>query len=591
MKYYRSTNKHGSKDAVTALLSQLQPHRRWQLSLIVLLMIVGGLAEIVSLGLIVPFLAFLIDPLEALQIELVATVSSIFGPADPNSLRLWFTLLFVAAAVVSGVMRFLVVLVNTRVTFSICHEMGVDVYRRVIYQPYTVHVSRNSSEVLGVLGKVEAVAHIIIGLLNGISGLLISISIIATLFIVNPSFTALTLVALGGAYAVVMIFVKKRLEKDSLIISEAMNDRFKVTQEALGSIRDILLSHGQEYFARLHKKMDWAYTRATGNQHIIGPSPKFIVEALGVLIIAIFAYSAVMSTGGFNTIIPTLGAMALGAQRMLPNLHLIYLGIANLKGREQLVYDVVELLEQPSNEQQLEDLDPLIFAKQIDLENVSFRYQEDSPTILEELNFSITKGQKIGFSGPTGSGKSTAIDLLMGLLTPSAGQISVDGKPLTEKTRLQWQKNISHVPQDLYLTDSSFAENIAFCKMPDDIDLQRVEEAAKIAHIHDFITDKPKGYQSLLGERGIQLSGGQRQRVGIARAMYRKASVIVLDEATSALDTEMEAAVMSSIENIDRNVTIIMIAHRISTLKNCDFVYQLEHGRIINTNQMRAAEI
>ena len=591
MKYYRSTNKHGSKDAVTALLSQLQPHRRWQLSLIVLLMIVGGLAEIVSLGLIVPFLAFLIDPLEALQIELVATVSSIFGPTDPNSLRLWFTLLFVVAAVVSGAMRFLVVWVNTRVTFSICHEMGVDVYRRVIYQPYTVHVSRNSSEVLGVLGKVEAVAHIIIGLLNGISGLLISISIIATLFIVNPSFTALTLVALGGAYAVVMIFVKKRLEKDSLIISEAINDRFKVTQEALGSIRDILLSHGQEYFARLHKKMDWAYTRATGNQQIIGPSPKFIVEALGVLIIAIFAYSAVISTGGFNTIIPTLGAMALGAQRMLPNLHLIYLGIANLKGREQLIHDVLELLEQPSNEQQLEDLDPLIFAKQIDLENVSFRYQEDSPTILEELNFSITKGQKIGFSGPTGSGKSTAIDLLMGLLTPSAGQISVDGKPLTEKTRLQWQKNIAHVPQDLYLTDSSFAENIAFCKMPDDIDLQRVEEAAKIAHIHDFITDKPKGYQSLLGERGIQLSGGQRQRVGIARAMYRKASVIVLDEATSALDTEMEAAVMSSIENIDRNVTIIMIAHRISTLKNCDFVYQLEHGRIINTNQMRAAEI
>jgi ATP-binding cassette subfamily B protein len=407
--------------------------------------------------------------------------------------------------------------------------------------------------------------------------------------IINPVFTAFTIIVLGGVYAVVMLLVKKRLEMNAEIISQTMNDRFKVTQEALGSIRDILLSHGQEYFSNLFNKTNWKYTTARASNLIIGPTPRFIVEALGVLLIAGFAYFAVMSTDGLNIMIPTLGAMALGAQRLLPNLQLIYIGVTNLKGQEQLIFDVVELLDQPTDEEYLSDLDPLMFENQIVFENVSFQFQDDSPVVLKGLSFSIAKGQRIGFAGPTGSGKSTTIDLLMGLLLPSIGEISVDEIPLTGKARLQWQKNIAHVPQDLYLMDASFAENIAFCKAPDDIDLQRVEKVAKLAHIHDFIAEKPKGYQSLLGERGVQLSGGQRQRVGIARALYRRASVIVLDEATSALDTEMETAVMSSIEKIDRNITIIMIAHRISTLKNCDLIYQLGHGSI--TNKMEAASI
>ena len=581
--------KYKSTHAVKALFYQLPSPRRWQLVLLILLMLVGGFSEVVSLGLIVPFLAFLIDPQEALQLTLVAQMANIFNSADPNDLRWNFTVLFMAAAVVSGVMRFVIIWINTRTTFSIGHEIGVEVYRRVIYQSYAVHVSRNSSEIIGAINKVEPITHILIGLLNGMSALLISLSIVATLIIINPVFTAFTIIALGGVYAVVMLFVKRRLEMNAEIISQSMNNRFKVTQEALGSIRDILLSHGQQYFSNLFNKTNWEYTAARASNLIIGPSPRFIVEALGVLLIASFAYFAVMSTDGLNTMIPTLGAMALGAQRLLPNLQLIYIGVTNLKGQEQLIFDVGELLDLPTDEEYLSDLDPLIFENQIVFENVSFQFQDDAPEVLKGLSFSIAKGQRIGFAGPTGSGKSTTIDLLMGLLTPSTGEIFVDERPLTGKARLQWQKNIAHVPQDLYLMDASFAENIAFCKAPDDIDLKRVEKAAKLAHIHDFIAEKPKGYQSLLGERGVQLSGGQRQRVGIARALYRRASVIVLDEATSALDTEMETAVMSSIENIDRNITIIMIAHRISTLKNCDFVYRMGHGSI--TNKMEAASI
>ena len=577
--------KYISTGAVQAMLSQLQPRRRWQLVLLVLLMLVGGFAEVVSIGLVVPFLGFLIDPAEALQITLVARMANIFDLADPNDLRWNFTVLFIVAAVVSGVMRFVVIWVNTRVTFSIGHEVGVEVYRRVMYQSYAVHISRDSSETIGAINKVEPITHIIISLLNGLSALLLSISIAVTLIIISPAFTVFTIIVLGGVYAVVLFFVRKRLDMNAKAISQTMNDRIKVTQEALGSIRDILLSHGQQYFSNLFKKTNWKYTAARASNLIIGPSPRFIVEALGISVIASFAYFAVNTTDGLNTMIPALGAMALGAQRLLPNLQLIYIGFTSLKGQEQLIFDVAELLDQklldqPIDEQYLSDLDPLMFENKIDFENVSFQFQDDSPVVLKGLSFSIAKGQRIGFAGPTGSGKSTTIDLLMGLLLPRTGVISVDDIPLEGKARLQWQKNIAHVPQDLYLMNASFAENIAFCKMPDDIDLQRVEKAAKLAHIHDFIADKPNGYQALLGERGVQLSGGQRQRVGIARALYRGAPVIVLDEATSSLDTEMETAVMSSIENIDRNITIIMIAHRISTLKNCDLIFEFEHGCI-----------
>ena len=571
------------------LWSQLPSRRRSQLAVLALLMLVGGFAEVLSLGLIVPFLAFLIDPVQALQVPFVAQIANIFDLSDPSYLRWQFTLLFSFAALGAGVFRLILIWVTTRIVFGIGYEMGAKVYRRVIYQPYEVHISRNSSEIIGAINKVEPIVFILYGLLNGSSALLISIFIVVTLLIISPAFTAFTIIALGSVYGLSMFIMKNRLSMNAETISQAMNERMKIVQEGLGSIRDILLDHGQEYFSKRFNKMDSKFRRAQASNNIISPSPRFIVEALGVILIASFAYMSITTADGLTTVIPALGAMALGAQRMLPNLQTIYVGVTNLRGQEQYIFDIIKLLEQPFDEENLSDLSPLIFKNNIHFESVYFKFQEDSPMVLKELSFSIGKGQRIGFLGPTGSGKSTTIDLLMGLLAPSAGEISIDGIPLVGKSRLAWQKNIAHVPQDLYLMDASFAENIAFCIASDEIDLNRVKEAAKLAHIHDFISKKPKGYQSLLGERGVQLSGGQRQRIGIARALYKRAPVLVLDEATSALDTEMEAAVMLSIENFDRNITIIMIAHRLSTLKYCDFVYQMVNGRI--TKNMEAASI
>jgi len=574
--------KDQSAQAIKILLSKLPSRRLGQLGLLALLMLFGGFSEVVTLGLVVPFLAFLVDPLQALEIPFVAQIASIFDATDTNKLRWQFTLLFVAAAVGSSLLRFTTIWAITKIVFIIGHEIGVEVFRRVIHQPYSVHVSKNSSEILGAIEKVNPIFHILISLLNAISALLIAISIVVTLIIISPEFTAITIVTLGGAYGLIVFFLKNKLEKNSEIISKNLNERIKIAQEGLGSIRDILLDHGQLNFSNRFIERDLKLRKAQGSNYTIGPTPRFLVEGMGILLIASFAYVSVMSGNGVNTVIPALGAMALGAQRLLPNLQLIYLGITGLKGQEQGVLDVIEILDLPIDEKILSNLDPLKFENQVSFEKVDFQFQTDLPMVLKELNFSINKGERIGFVGPTGSGKSTTLDLLMGLLTPSNGKISVDNVPLVGKTLLQWQKNITHVPQDLYLMDASFAENIAFCEASEDINLLHVEEAAKLAHIHDFIVSKPEGYQSLLGERGVQLSGGQRQRIGIARALYRKASVLVLDEATSALDSNMEEAVMSSIRKIDSSITIIMIAHRVSTLQYCDYIFQMENGKIIN---------
>ena len=572
--------KYRSFQAIKMLIARIPFRRRRQLVLLAILMLIGGFAEIASLGLIVPFLAFLIDPLQALQVPMVERISNSFDLGDPNELRWKFTLLFAVAAVGSGAIRLFLISATAKIAFGIGHELGAEVYQQAIYQPYAVHTSRNTSDIIAGINKVEPLVFILYGLLNAASALLVSILIFITLVIINPVFTALTIVLLGGIYASLMRIMKKRLETNAQIISKALNERIKITQEGLGSIRDILLDHAHQNFINRFNKIDKKFRLAQASNYTIGPSPRFVVEAVGMVLIAGFAYISVLTTEGLTTVIPALGAMALGAQRLLPLLQIIYIGFVNLRGQEQLVTDVVGLLDRPVDQAQQGNMNPLNFDNSIKFENVDFRFEKDSPMVLEGLNFSISKGERVGFLGPTGSGKSTTIDLLMGLLKPSDGQITVDNIPLVGKARLEWQKNISHVPQDLYLMDATFAENIAFCIPRDEIDLERVKKAARSAHIHDFIVSSSAGYQGLVGERGVQLSGGQRQRIGIARALYKSAPVLVFDEATSALDTKTEEAVMSSIGDIGRNITIIMIAHRVSTLKYCDLVYRLEHGKI-----------
>ena len=279
---------------------------------------------------------------------------------------------------------------------------------------------------------------------------------------------------------------------------------------------------------------------------------------------------------------PLLGSLALGAQRLLPALQQTYSSWATIIGSQAILADTLDLLDQPLPADAVEPPPaPLVLESSACLKGVRFRYSDDGPWVLDELDLTIRKGARVGIVGSTGSGKSTMLDLLMGLLTPTQGEVLVDGYAVTGQRLRAWQRTIAHVPQHIYLADASVAENIAFGIPRHSIDVRRVREAARRAQIAEFVESKPEGYDAFVGERGIRLSGGQRQRLGIARALYKQASVLVLDEATSALDNATDKSVMAAIEALDRDLTILLIAHRLTTVRRCDTIVQLENGRVV----------
>jgi ATP-binding cassette, subfamily B, bacterial PglK len=351
----------------------------------------------------------------------------------------------------------------------------------------------------------------------------------------------------------------------------------------LGGIRDVLLDGTQPVYCDIYRKADHPLRLAQGNNVFIGGSPRPAMEALGMVLIAALAYALSLQVGGIATALPVLGSLALGAQRLLPALQQTYSAWASIAGNYASLADTIERLDQPLTAELLQPSPPpLRINSAICFHAVRFRYNEDSPWVLDGINLTIPVGARVGFVGSTGSGKSTTLDLLMGLLMPTEGELLVDGEPIGGNRLRAWQRSIAHVPQSIYLADTTLAENIAFGVPPENIDMYRVKQAARQAQIAEFIENSPKGYQAYVGERGICLSGGQRQRIGIARALYKQASVLVFDEATSALDNATEQSVMDAIEGLNRDLTILIIAHRLTTVRRCDTIVELEDGQIVS---------
>jgi ATP-binding cassette subfamily B protein len=285
--------------------------------------------------------------------------------------------------------------------------------------------------------------------------------------------------------------------------------------------------------------------------------------------------------GSIQTSLPVLAALALGAQKLLPLIQQAYNGWTSMSGSEAVLQSIVEMLQQPIPDR-FEDRSgtPIEFEREIHVEQLSFRYSPHAPDVLANIDLVVKKGAVIGFVGESGAGKSTLVDLLMGFLRPTRGAIFVDGVALTESTILSWQSQIAHVPQHIFLCDGSIVENVAFGLPPRKVNLDRVYEACRRAELHDFVRSLPDGYQTVVGERGVRLSGGQRQRLGLARALYKDASVLILDEATSALDDATEASVIDAVHRLGSEYTVLMIAHRVTTLQRCDTIFRLERGRI-----------
>jgi ATP-binding cassette subfamily B protein len=418
-----------------------------------------------------------------------------------------------------------------------------------------------------------------------ISSTVILLIVLIALFTID-FVTALAIFgSFGLIYACIISMTRKQLLTDSQRISHESNNVIKTVQEGLGSMRDVLIDGSQAIYCQIYHNADLPLRRAQGRNQFVSTSPRYAIEALGMVAIAILAYWLVQQTDGITKAIPILGAIAIGSVRLLPLLQQSYQAWSGIMGGQAMLQDVLELLEQPlPDDAGQPPPKPLPFKQSIGLNQLSFRYSPDSPYILEKINLTIVKGSRVGFIGTTGCGKSTLLDIIMGLLTPTNGTLEIDGQPLTPSNNRAWQAHLAHVPQTVFLADSTIGENIALGVAKDKIDYQRMRQSAQQAQLADSIESWPNQYQTLVGERGIRLSGGQRQRIGIARALYKQADVIVFDEATSALDNETEQSVMQSIEDLSKDLskdlTILIVAHRLSTLKSCTQIVELGEGGI-----------
>jgi ABC-type multidrug transport system fused ATPase/permease subunit len=556
------------------------------MGLLVVFTMVTSLAEVFSISAVLPLLSVFASPEKVFNHELAQPIIRALRIIQPEDLLVPITTLFCGATLLTALFRILVILLRTRLTFAAGADLSNEIYSRTLHQPYAVQLSRNSSEVIeGISGKVNTV---IVGVINPLLVLVCNAVMLAVILLALLLYKpVVALVGFGGfglIYLAIYKLSQARLRANSRHVAESSTQRIKSLQEGLGGIRDVLLDNSQSVYCAAYQQADSRLRRAQAVNSVTSELPRYAIEAFGMCFLALLALNLAQQDGGFQVALPLVGGLAIAAQRMLPLLQQIYYGSASLTGSDQSLRDVLDLLEQPLPNRAHQDKGPAMpFENAITFHQLGFRYRQDGPWVLRHLNLNIPKGARIGFVGATGSGKSTLLDILMSLLHPSEGTLKVDGTVVTPTNSLRWQTRIAHVPQAIYLSDASVAENIAFGVPLEQIDMARVRNAAAQAQIAEAIGQLQQGYETLVGERGVRLSGGQRQRIGIARALYRRADVLVFDEATSALDNTTESAVMQAIDELGREFTILMVAHRLSSLKKCDVIIELRNGRIQRT--------
>jgi len=571
------------------LLRSVSANRRRQLAMVALLVPASAVAEMAMVAAIVPFLALLAGrsgsagQLFALP-ELLETFRT-WVPGDPI---LAAALLFAAAVLVAVLCRLALSWFSQQFAFGSGHELAVEVQRRLLHQPYIFHLSRHSSELLTALDKIDfLIFNTSLQGIQAVGAALISLFVIAALLWIDPLSAMLAGLLVGGLYALTLMISQRRLNTYAAVIRSAFEARFKAAQDSLGGIRDIILDRAQDVRVDRFREIDERFMRARADAQFLVGAPRFLVEGLGLALIALLAVTIAGRPGGFVAALPVLGALALGAQRLLPLTSQVYAGWANLTASRPIIGELATLLELPLNDDAA-SADPLPLDRAIELQHVSFQYAGRVQPALHDITLAIPRGARVAITGRTGSGKSTLADLLMGLIEPSEGKILVDGTELTKSRLAGWRCSIAHVPQSIFLTDDSIAANIALSVHDRHSDMKRVRAAAETAQLTEFIDGLPDGIDTKVGERGARISGGQRQRLALARAIYKDAPVLLLDEATSALDDETEAAILRTLDALrEQGKTIVIIAHRRSSLEGCDLVIRLDKGRLVSCADVR----
>jgi ATP-binding cassette subfamily B protein len=566
------------------LWQPLTPRRRRQLLGLQVLSLIAAAGEVANLGALLPFLRLLATPAEGLR-ALGPLAAPLRGLPEQH-LLLGLGLGFMVVVALSSALRVVTIQAQLRLAALIAADLGEQVFAAVLQKPLAWHLGHNSSQVLGYLTKdVDQVYSSLQALLLIVVNLAIVLLLGGSLIALAPAVMVVLGVIMAGFYILVFHFTRGELRADGVRYTNFYQSSLQVAQEGLGGIRDVLLDSNQSYFLEAYRQRNQIYRLAIAAINIKAQVPRYLIEGFSVILIVGLSLSLALSGQGIERQLPLLGTLALGAYRLLQPLQQCFSALSSLQANQASLVRLQPFMAAP--ESAMASSGPALTVAGpptplVQLKALSFRYSTEGPWVLREMDLAVQPGERLAFVGSSGSGKSTISDLILGLLAPSQGKVWVHGQDLYGSPGLvaAWQRLVAHVPQQIYLSDANFAANIAFGVPTEKIDQQRVRLAAEQACIAELIESSPEGYATVVGERGVRLSGGQRQRIGIARALYKQAQLLVLDEATSALDNRTEAEVMAAIEGLNRQITVVMIAHRLSTVERCDRIVLLDQGLI-----------
>ena len=571
------------------LLFLLNYRDRKKAFILLIMLTIMALLDMIGVASILPFIAVLSNPsiIETnIILNTIFKTSSILGVNNVQEFIFALGLLVFVLLIISLSFKAFITYFQSRFIQLCEYNISTRLIKRYLEQPYSWFLSRHSADLgKNILSEVNQIVGTGINtIIDLIAQVMVTIALIFLLSIVSLKLTIIIGFLFGLIYLLIFYFVnsylnqigKERLKNNQL--------RFTAVSEAFGAAKELKVGGLENTYIKSFSNFAQVIARTQASINVIAKLPRFILEAVafgGVLLIILYE---MRQTATFSNILPIISLYVFAGYRLMPALQQIYSSITLLTfvtpTIDKIYYELQNLKSSNINEKK----EILFFNESISLKDIYYDYPNSSRTALKDINLNIPAKSIVGFMGATGSGKTTIIDIILGLLEPQKGTLKVDGTIIKEQNSRSWQASIGYVPQNIFLIDDSIAANIAFGKDIKDINQDEVEKVSKIANLHDFIiSDLPKKYQTIVGEQGVRLSGGQRQRIGIARALYNKPKVLILDEATSALDNKTEEKVMDAITRLSKNITIVLIAHRLTTLKNCDIIYNLEKGQVVES--------
>ncbi|MCF8095710.1 MAG: ABC transporter ATP-binding protein/permease [Desulfobacteraceae bacterium] len=575
------------------LYSLLDARERRRGALVLMMLIVVAFVETLGVASIMPFVSVLANPGVVDTNPYLSMVYQFIGVESRRSFLFFLGFVFFALMVTSLALKALGIWAQLRFTHNRDAAWGTRLVGGYLRQPYEWFLNRHSSDLsTSVLSEVrQVVGNALFPAMQIIANILVCIFLLVLLITVNTFLSLVVFGVLGGGYALITMALRRRLKRIGIERRQANLRRYHVVQEAFGGIKDVKIAGLEESFMRRFKGPAQVLAGRQISAGVISELPSFAMQALlfgGMLLMLLYLMSA-YGYGSFQDALPLVSLFAYAGYRLMPALQKIYQNMSKIRFAEPAVDalcdDFAMLQTKPAQDAASETRERksrLHLNQNLELREISYRYPGAERLAINRLSLTIQAFQTVGFVGATGSGKTTTVDLILGLLRPEEGRVVMDGTELTGERVRQWQRSLGYVPQHIFLADDTVAANIAFGLPEKDIDRETVERAARIANLHEFVVNElPQGYQTHVGERGVRLSGGQRQRIGIARALYHDPDVLILDEATSALDNLTEQVVMEAVHNLASRKTIILIAHRLSTVRSCDCIFMLEHGSLV----------